>query len=109
MVSGLRRRDRIVENTRPTLMTRLRGANARKRTVKTTTKIVPANTLQGHNHVQAHTHNTRASGTRLGRGRRTAKPVAQRRRRVSLGDKVSGAMMKLRGTLTNKPGVKVKF
>ncbi|KAF1982768.1 hypothetical protein K402DRAFT_307138, partial [Aulographum hederae CBS 113979] len=33
-------------------------------------------------------------------------PVHHHRRRPSLGDKVSGAMMKLRGSLTRRPGLK---
>ena len=71
---------------------------------------------------------TRRSGGLMskltGRGRRTtttttttttsgfgrshgAAPVHHHRRKASMGDKVSGAMMKLRGSLTRRPGLKV--
>jgi len=33
-------------------------------------------------------------------------PVHHQRRRTSIGDKVSGALMKLRGSLTRRPGLK---
>jgi len=83
--------------TKPTLMTRLRGRNAKTRTVKTTTTLEPAP-------VRA------APRSRWGRSnRRTvhAQPVVHHRRHVSIGDKISGAMMKLKGSLTRRPGVKV--
>jgi hypothetical protein len=72
--------------SKPSLLTRLRGPNARTRTVKTkttTTRHSPA----------------------YGRTRATA-PV-HHRRKVTLGDKVSGAMLRLKGTLTHRPAVKV--
>ncbi|TVY33106.1 hypothetical protein LOCC1_G008003, partial [Lachnellula occidentalis] len=78
--------------TKPTLMTRLRGRNANTRTVKTTTRVEPVT----HHHHATHTTHTR--------GR--AQPVHHHKRRVSVGDKVSGAMMKLRGSLTRRPGLK---
>ncbi|TVY46550.1 hypothetical protein LCER1_G008644, partial [Lachnellula cervina] len=87
--------------TKPTLMTRLRGRNANTRTVKTTTKVEPA----AHHH-----HATHATHTTHTRGRNTrtahAQPVHHHKRRVSVGDKVSGAMMRLRGSLTRRPGLK---
>ncbi|KAF2398734.1 hypothetical protein EJ06DRAFT_464290, partial [Trichodelitschia bisporula] len=36
----------------------------------------------------------------------TGAPVHHHRRRPSIGDKISGAMMKLRGSLTRRPGLK---
>ena len=36
-------------------------------------------------------------------------PATHHQRKPSIGDKVSGAMMKLKGTLTHRPGVKVSF
>ncbi|KAI9167648.1 hypothetical protein HJFPF1_03781 [Paramyrothecium foliicola] len=33
-------------------------------------------------------------------------PVAHHRRKPSMGDKISGALMKLKGSLTRRPGVK---
>ncbi|KAI7582954.1 hypothetical protein KC316_g7562 [Hortaea werneckii] len=49
-----------------------------------------------------HSHHTR---TRTHRTTTTRTP-AHHRRKASLGDKVSGALMKLKGSLTHKPGVK---
>jgi hypothetical protein len=120
----LRRRNKLVETrtTRPTLMTRIRGPNANTRTVKTTTKIEPRSAVeartQGHHHHNHHTHTTTHAApmhshytrsSRFGTGRRTANnhAVMGRRRHVSLGDKIGGAMTKLRGSLTNSPAVKV--
>lgn len=84
--------------TKPTLMTRLRGRNATSRTVKTTTKVEPA--------TAANTRTARRSG--WGRSRRTANttPVVHHKRHASIGDKISGAMLKLKGSLTHRPGVK---
>ncbi|KAH8685958.1 hypothetical protein BGZ60DRAFT_523224 [Tricladium varicosporioides] len=97
-------RNRVVETrtTKPTLMTRLRGRNANTRTVKTTTKIEPAS---AHHATHAtHTHNTRtARHSGWGGNRRVA---GTQRRKVSMGDRLSGAMMKLRGSLTRRPGLK---
>ena len=87
--------------TKPTLMTRLRGRNATSRTVKTTTKVEPA--------TAANTRTARKSG--WGRNRRTAHhsttPVVHHKRHATLGDKISGAMLKLKGSLTHRPAVKV--
>ncbi|TVY22163.1 hypothetical protein LHYA1_G009188 [Lachnellula hyalina] len=96
--------NRVVETrtTKPTLMTRLRGRNANTRTVKTTTKVEPAT----HNHVHHNQHHTTHTTHTRGRNTRTAQPVHHHKRRVSVGDKVSGAMMKLRGSLTRRPGLK---
>ncbi|TVY14665.1 hypothetical protein LARI1_G007632 [Lachnellula arida] len=93
--------NRVVETrtTKPTLMTRLRGRNANTRTVKTTTKVEPA----AHHHHNQH-HTTHATHTTHTRGH--AQPVHHHKRRVSVGDKFSGAMMKLRGSLTRRPGLK---
>ena len=52
-----------------------------------------------------HSHHTR---TRTHRTTTTRTP-AHHRRKASLGDKVSGALMKLKGSLTHKPGVKVSL
>jgi hypothetical protein len=86
-------------------MTRLRGRNANTRTVKTTTKVEPRTTAaHHHNHT---TGTTTARRSRWGRNRRTAEPVVHHRRHASIGDKISGAMLKLKGSLTHRPGVKV--
>ncbi|RMZ05204.1 hypothetical protein D0860_06037 [Hortaea werneckii] len=50
-----------------------------------------------------HSHHTR---TRTHRTTTTRTPAAHHRRKASLGDKVSGALMKLKGSLTHKPDVK---
>ena len=39
----------------------------------------------------------------------TNEPVHRHRRKATMGDKVSGALMRLRGSLTRKPGLKVCF
>jgi len=69
---------------RPSLMERLRG----RRTRRVTRTTHPVTTTHRHHHT-------------------TAAPVHHHRRRPSLGDKVSGGLMKLRGTLTRRPGLKV--
>ena len=86
----------VTKTTKPTLMTRLRGRNANSRTVKTTTTRHPAGTTTAarRNHHTTHHHTTAA-------------PVHHQRRKTSIGDKISGAMMKLKGSLTHRPGVKV--
>ncbi|KAH8701467.1 hypothetical protein GQ44DRAFT_764447 [Phaeosphaeriaceae sp. PMI808] len=78
---------------RPSLKTRLMGGNRRTHatrapatTTTTTTKTV--RTTGGHGH---HT---------------TATPVHHHKRKTTMGDKVSGALMKLRGSLTRRPGLK---
>ncbi|KAJ5330180.1 hypothetical protein N7452_010570 [Penicillium brevicompactum] len=78
--------------SKPTLMTRLKGRNARSRTVKTTTTTEPT---YGHGHTNG----------RGGHAYATT-PAHHHRRKTSLGDKVSGAMLKLKGSLTHRPGVK---
>ncbi|KJX92252.1 unnamed protein product [Zymoseptoria tritici ST99CH_3D1] len=54
-------------------------------------------------------HATHSHGTRGATGAHhttTAAPVHHQRRKPTMGDKLSGAMMKLSGTLTRKPGKK---
>jgi hypothetical protein len=99
-------RPKMVETqtTKPTLLTRLRGRNAKTRTVKTTTKIEPAGTSAAHT---TREHRSGWGGRTRANNRRTAQPVVHRRRHASIGDKISGAMMKLKGSLTGRPGVKV--
>ena len=47
--------------------------------------------------------------TTLARRPREPVPVQPRHRRPSIGDKISGAFMKLEGTLTRRPGLKVSI
>lgn len=87
-----RRRNNAVvveKTTKPTLMTRLRGRHAKTRTVKTTTKVEPT-----------HHHQTRSTKYRANES------AVHHRRHASIGDKISGAMMKLKGSITRRPGVK---
>lgn len=91
--------------TRPTLMTRLRGRHANNHTVKTTVREEPRRARLGRRG-----NCTAAATTTGGRsrwGRRTRATATQQRRHVSFGDKISGVMLKLRGSLTNNPNVKV--
>jgi hypothetical protein len=83
------RHTRTTKTTKPTLMTRLKGPNARHKTYKTEV------TRHGH----GHGHNTRST--------RAVAPVHHHRRKPTIGDKISGAMMKLKGSLTRRPGEKV--
>ncbi|KAH8698955.1 hypothetical protein BGW36DRAFT_416389 [Talaromyces proteolyticus] len=83
-----RRSRHTTKTTKPTLMTRLKGRNARTRTYKT-----EVTEHGGHHH---HHHNTTT---------RTA-PAFHHRRRPSLGDKVSGAILRMKGSLTRRPGEK---
>lgn len=86
--------------TKPSLMTRLKGRNARTKTVKTkttTTRHGPAITTRH----GPFTHRT--TGRRWGTSRRRR----HHKRKVTMGDKISGALMKLRGSLTHRPGMKV--
>lgn len=96
-----RNNERLVETTttKPTLMTKLRGRHANKRTVKTTTEIKsePARTTR--------TSRSGWSGNRRS-ARHNEQVVHHHKRHASIGDKISGAMMKLKGSLTRRPGVK---
>jgi len=104
MAFGRRRNQVVTRETKPTLLTRLRGRNARTRTVKTTETVHPAGRTTGHTTAS---HHTTARRSRWGgRNTRTAQPVPRHRRHASIGDKISGAMLKLKGSLTHRPGVK---
>lgn len=78
--------------TRPSLKTRLLGGrrNARRAPASTTTTTT--------------TTTTRTTRTT---GHSAAATVHHHKRHASMGDKVSGMMMKLRGSLTRRPGLKV--
>ncbi|TGO77384.1 hypothetical protein BELL_0110g00070 [Botrytis elliptica] len=79
--------------TKPSLLSRLRGAKTHRRTYENTT-----------------THSTHHRKQRTWGGRRragvTAQPVHHHHRKPSVGDKISGALLKLRGSLTRRPGLK---
>ena len=78
---------------RPSLKTRLLGGKTRR----TTTRRTPATTT---------TTTTTIKTTRTTGGAHAA-PVHHHKRHATMGDKVSGMMMKLRGSLTRRPGLKV--
>ncbi|KAG0642271.1 hypothetical protein HOY80DRAFT_647660 [Tuber brumale] len=71
---------------KPSLLSRLTG-RAHRRTVVTTT--APRTARRRHHH-----HTT------------TTVPAHHHKRRPSIGDKISGALLRLRGSLTHRPGVK---
>lgn len=110
------RRNHLVETrtTRPTLMTRLKGPNAKSRTVKTTTKIEPESVVAArnggrvhnthHNNGYGHTH-----GHTHGHHHNHTHHYNTRRKNPSMGDKVEGALTKFRGEVTGRPGVKVSL
>ncbi|TGO21793.1 hypothetical protein BPAE_0200g00080 [Botrytis paeoniae] len=79
--------------TKPSLLSRLRGAKTHRRTYENTT-----------------THSTHHRKQRTLGGRRragvTAQPVHHHHRKPSVSDKISGALLKLRGSLTRRPGLK---
>ncbi|KAG4436416.1 hypothetical protein IFR05_008109 [Cadophora sp. M221] len=86
----------VTRTTKPTLMTRLRGRNAKTRTTKTTTTVEPGRPVRA----------SRWGGNRRTAAHHTTTPVVRQRRHATIGDKISGAMMKLKGSLTRRPGVK---
>ncbi|KAF2635968.1 hypothetical protein P280DRAFT_473388 [Massarina eburnea CBS 473.64] len=89
---------------RPSLKTRLLGpkrtAARRAPATTTTTTTRTTQTTGGHHagHTTGHT-----GGHTTGH---TAAPAHHHKRHASMGDKVSGAMMKLRGSITHRPGLK---
>ncbi|GAD95935.1 conserved hypothetical protein [Paecilomyces variotii No. 5] len=102
------RRHTTTRRTRPTFWTRLKGPNARTRTYKTEETT--------HNTGRRH-HGHRANGYGATTTSKTAPPPTtaggmtahHHRRRPSIGDKVSGAMLKLKGSFTRRPGLKLTY
>ncbi|KAJ6138800.1 hypothetical protein N7471_005286 [Penicillium samsonianum] len=96
--------------SKPTLMTKLKGRNAQSRTVKTTTTTHQNPTHghhTGHTGHTTHTGRTGPTGGRFGHRNAYGTPTHTRhQRKPTLGDKVSGAMLKLKGSLTHRPAVK---
>ncbi|KAF4553302.1 Hypothetical protein D9617_7g030290 [Elsinoe fawcettii] len=101
-------------HSKPSLMQRLRGnkAHTTRTTKHSHNPITGTHTTTTTEH--ANHHHTPAAAPRAGRtsrkhrtaGTTTTAPAHHHRRRPSLGDKMSGAMMKLRGSLTRRPGLK---
>jgi hypothetical protein len=87
--------------TRPSFMSRFRRrpAYATDGVTTTTRRDHRAGVKDGHHFGGMH------HGTHGG----TTAPIHHHKRHVTIGDKISGAMMRLRGSLTNRPGVKVRF
>ncbi|KAF2256332.1 hypothetical protein BU26DRAFT_472502 [Trematosphaeria pertusa] len=74
--------------TKPSLKTRLLGGGRTTRAAPTTTTTTTT----------TRTTRSTAAGTGVG--------VHHQKRHATMGDKVSGALMKLRGSLTRRPGLK---
>lgn len=79
--------------TRPSLKARLLGGGRRTRRTPAATTTTTTTT-------------TRTTRTHGAHGAHGAVPVHHHKRHVTVGDKVSGALMKLRGSLTRRPGLK---
>ncbi|KAL6706133.1 hypothetical protein ACN47E_006049 [Coniothyrium glycines] len=80
---------------RPSLKTRLLGG---KRRTHASTKRNPVTGTT--------TTTTTTTRTTRTHGAAGAAPVHHHKRHATMGDKVSGALMKLRGSLTRRPGLK---
>lgn len=114
---GRRNRTRVTETTKPTLMTRLKGPNARNKTYKTeVTRHDNVRTAGAGAGVGAGVGAGAGRHSGYGYGRRSRRAdnagvtgVARthHRRKPSMGDKISGAMMRLRGSMSHRPGEKV--
>jgi hypothetical protein len=61
------------------------------------------------NYTEGIANDHHAGGLHVGTHGGTTAPVHYHKRHVTLRDKISGAMMRLRGSLTRRPGVKVCF
>ncbi|KAI1258631.1 hypothetical protein F5Y18DRAFT_341807 [Xylariaceae sp. FL1019] len=57
-------------------------------------------------HRRAHHHTTTTTTTQRHGLFSRSKPVHHQKRHATIGDKVSGALLKLKGTLTHRPGQK---
>lgn len=88
---GRRSRHTTTKTTKPTMMTRLKGRNAKHKTYKTE---VTRHDARHHPHTTTRT---------------APAPVHHHRRKPTMGDKFSGAMLKMKGSLTRRPGEKVRF
>jgi hypothetical protein len=119
---------RTTRTSRPGMLTRLRArANGRRAAPVTTTTTTTTTTRREQGVGGAVVGDTgvgrsgykRSRFGRSGFGRTrngragygasgvAGEPLHHQRRRASIGDKVSGAFMKLRGSLTRRPGLKV--
>jgi hypothetical protein len=90
---------RTTTTERPTFMSRFRRRPAYTEETRTTRRDHRAGVEDDYH----------LGGMHFGTHGGTTAPVHHHKRHVTLGDKISGAIMKLRGSLTNRPGVKVWF
>ncbi|KAK3071205.1 hypothetical protein LTR53_009055 [Teratosphaeriaceae sp. CCFEE 6253] len=102
---------------KPGLVARLRNRNNTKVTTKTSTNPITGaqtTTKKTTTHPQGlghHGHGGRGpmastNAATTGHHHTTRAPATHHQRKPSMGDKVSGALMKLRGSLTGRSGVK---
>jgi hypothetical protein len=111
---------RSTRTQRPGMLTRLRArAGGRRAAPVTTTTTTTTTTRREQGGVGVGAAGVGGTGykrSRFGRrsrhnhagyGTTTGVAAQPMRRRASIGDKVSGALMKLRGSLTRRPGLKV--
>src|SRR5690242_9404458 len=84
----------------PSLKSKLLGGGNRRTTTKRNPVTGTTTTTT------TTTKTTRSTGARHNVGATTAGPVHHHKRHATMGDKVSGALTKLKGTLTGRPGVK---
>jgi len=104
----VRRSHRTTTHSNGGFLSRLRGRRGNTTVVTTTTTT---RTTSPPEPVTPH-HTTRRSRGLL-RPQRTVRrpgePLQPHHRRPTIGDKISGAFMKLEGTLTRRPGLKVRI
>ena len=81
---------------KPSLMARLTG----RRKVETTTVTRESHTVPKHGHHHTN-HRTGAASTTT-----TGTAHHHHKRHATMGDKISGAMLKMKGSLTHRPGEK---
>jgi hypothetical protein len=103
----------IMRKTHPTHTTTRAAPRASTRTTRSTarpslkTRIMgPKRATRAHPVTTTTTTTKTTRTTHAGHGHATAAPVHHHKRKTTMGDKVSGALMKLRGSLTGRPGVK---
>jgi len=97
------RRVQHTTTRKPGLLTRLR-ARTRPQTTTTTTTVTQTTSRNKRANRRAAHHTAPTHHT--GAAHHTGLTATTPRRRVSMSDKVTGAMMKLRGSLTRRPGLK---
>ncbi|KAF2998123.1 hypothetical protein E8E13_000489 [Curvularia kusanoi] len=85
----------------PSLKSKLLGGGANRRTATKRNPVTGTTTT-----TTTTTKTTRTTGGRHTGAHTSAGPVHHHKRHATMGDKVSGALTKLKGTLTGRPGVK---